>query len=87
MAAAMSTELDELKTAFDKKRSEWIAAGHEGKWVVLGASQGPSFHTDYEGAVAYAAKTYGQKLCLIQQVLKQDRIENIQHVFWAGSGR
>ena len=83
----MSTELDKLKEVFDRHRQEWIEAGHEGKWVVLGAAANARFHATYADAVGYAANAYGQATCLIQQVLKQDRIESIQHVFWVGSGR
>ncbi len=80
---APQDDLSRLKAVFDEKRQEWLAAGHLGKWALLGDDSLRGFYDSYEEAVLVAAEAYGQKPCLLQQVLEEDKTDTIQHVFWA----
>ena len=82
MSIAMPADLEDLKAEFDRHRSEWIAKGHAGEFVVLGSPEDVTFHATYEAAVAHAAETFGDRICLIQQLLREDRTETVRHVFW-----
>ena len=78
----MPAELDRLKKQFDASRFEWIAKGHERQWAVLGDSASVTFYADYQKAIEAATKLFGAKPFLVQQVLKEEPTERIQHVFW-----
>ena len=78
----MTADLGALKAYFDQHRQEWLRAGREGQWALIGEDRRTSFHPTYAAAVQEAARVYGPKTCLIQEVLEEDRTESIQHVFW-----
>ncbi len=77
------SQLDRLKQVFDEKRSEWIADGHLGEWALIGGDeQLVGFFKTYEAVVSGAQETFGQDVCLLQQVLDEDRTEIINNVYW-----
>lgn len=84
MLTMHSQELDRLRRVFEANRAQWIEAGHEGRWVAIGPDeQVVGFFSDYEAAYTEAAARFdGDKPFLLQEVLRQERVEQIQLLSW-----
>ena len=69
-----------LKAVFDRHRTEWLAAGHSGEWVVVTAAGAHSFHATYEDAWLAGYSAFGEDDYLLQEVLVEDRVGSVAHV-------
>lgn len=78
-------DLDRLRKVYEANRNRWIEEGHEGEWVAIGPKEEViGFFKDYGAAYTAAARGLdGKATFLLQEVLKQDRLEQIQLLSWS----
>lgn len=76
---AMTIDLERLREVFNRHRSEWLEE-HEGQWAIVTEDGAVGFHDLYEQAYLEAEAKLGNHPYLLQQVLREDRVEQIQLV-------
>jgi hypothetical protein len=77
---AMTIDLERLRQIFDRHRADWLDQGHEGQWAIVTEDGAQGFYDLYEHAYLEAEAKLGGLPYLLQQVLREDRVEQIQLV-------
>lgn len=85
MLTMPSSDLERLRRVYDANRSLWIEQGYEGRWVAIAPDESViGFYDDYESAYSAATERLGGSApFLLQEVLPQDRLEQIQLLSWS----
>ena len=80
----MQSDLDRLKRVFDANRSRWLEEGRENQWVAIAPDERViGFFADYGTAyVAASEELGGDQPFLLQEVVRQEKIEQIQLLSW-----
>jgi hypothetical protein len=72
--------------AFDSKKAAWLAAGADGKWVVLKGDRDLGPFPDYPSAWRAGIEAFGVPGFMVRQIVAHERPLVVSHVCWHPHG-